>query len=60
MSARLGANSYGKSRVRMVKVSRDGARHTVREVSVDIALEGDFEGIHTSGDNSKCLPTDTM
>ena len=60
MTARLGPNSYGKSRVRMVKVSRDGARHTVRELSVDVALEGDFEAIHCRGDNSKCLPTDTM
>lgn len=56
----LGTNSYGKSRVRMVKVSRDGARHTVREICVDVALEGDFEAIHTLGDNRKCLPTDTM
>lgn len=58
----LAGNSYGKSRVRMVKVSRDARskRHTVRELSVDIALEGDFEAIHTRGDNSRCLPTDTM
>jgi urate oxidase len=57
---RLGQNNYGKSRVRMVKVSRAGKRHTVREVSVDIALEGDFEAVHCDGDNSLCLPTDTM
>ncbi|MFO0860278.1 MAG: urate oxidase [Phycisphaerales bacterium] len=56
----LGQNNYGKSRVRMVKVSREGARHTVREISVDIALEGDFRAIHCSGDNANCLPTDTM
>lgn len=56
----LGENNYGKSRVRMVKVSRQGKRHTVREVDVAIALEGDFDAIHMAGDNSKCLPTDTM
>lgn len=56
----LGQNNYGKSRVRMVKVSRAGKRHIVREISVDIALEGDFEAIHTQGDNRLCLPTDTM
>lgn len=60
MTIVLGQNNYGKSKVRMVKVSREGARHTVREISVDIALEGDFEAIHCSGDNAKCLPTDTM
>lgn len=56
----LGRNNYGKSRVRMLKVFRDGNRHTVKEVSVDIALEGDFESVHARGDNSLCLPTDTM
>lgn len=60
MSAVLGVNNYGKSKVRLVKVSREGAKHTVRELSVDIALEGDFDAIHLAGDNSKCLPTDTM
>lgn len=58
--AALGANSYGKSRVRMVKVTRKGKTHTVREFSVDIALAGDFEAIHCAGDNAFCLPTDTM
>lgn len=58
----LAENNYGKSRVRLVKVSRDRAtkRHTVHELSVDVALRGDFETVHTLGDNSKCLPTDTM
>lgn len=55
----LGQNNYGKSKVRMVKVSRAGKKHTVREISVDIALEGDFEPIHR-GRNERCLPTDTM
>jgi len=56
----LGQNNYGKSRVRLVKVSRAGRRHTVGEYCVDISLEGDFEAIHTRGDNALCLPTDTM
>lgn len=57
--ARLGPNSYGKSRVRVMKVVRDDGRHDVRELSVDIALSGDFEAVHR-GDNALCLPTDTM
>jgi urate oxidase len=56
----LGQNNYGKSRVRMVKVSRNGRVHTVREIEVAIALEGEFEAVHTRGDNAMCLPTDTM
>lgn len=58
-AAVLGQNNYGKSRVRLVKVLRAGKRHTVRELSVDIALEGDFAPVH-AGDNALCLPTDTM
>lgn len=62
MAVYLGQNNYGKSRVRLVKVTRDPSsrRHSISELSADIALEGDFEEIHTRGDNSKCLPTDTM
>src|SRR5256885_3810387 len=56
----LGENSYGKSRVRMLKVSRRGKMHHIREIEVAIALTGDFEAVHTKGDNRKCLPTDTM
>ncbi len=56
----LGQNNYGKSRVRMVKVSRTGKTHTVREFSIDITLQGDFEHIHIRGDNAHCLTTDTM
>src|ERR1043166_4551285 len=56
----LGDNSYGKSRVRMLKVTRRGKVHHIREIEVAIALTGDFEAIHCRGDNRKCLPTDTM
>jgi urate oxidase len=37
-----------------------GDRHELQNLSVNIALEGDFDSIHTAGDNSLCLPTDTM
>ena len=60
MPVRLTSNSYGKSSVRLLKVVRDGARHEIRDLTVDIALEGDFELAHTVGDNSDVLPTDTM
>lgn len=60
--ARLGENNYGKSRVRMVKVTRNRRTriHTLRDLNVAVALRGDFEAIHTRGDNRLCLPTDTM
>jgi len=43
-----------------MKVARSGKRHGLQNLTFNIALEGDFEAIHTKGDNSLCLPTDTM
>jgi urate oxidase len=57
---RLGTNSYGKSRIRLVKVVRHGDRHDVKDLTVAVRLEGDFEEAHVGGDNRKVLPTDTM
>jgi urate oxidase len=56
----LGDNYYGKSRVRLVKVKRRGDWHDLREWTVEILLEGDFESCFVEGDNSKILPTDTL
>ena len=60
MSIRLGANNYGKSEVRLVKVTRGADRYDVREAHVAVALEGDFTDVHVRGDNSQALATDTM
>ena len=57
---RLVENHYGKSRVRLVKVTRAGDTHDVYEWNVGVYLEGDFETCFTEGDNSSTLPTDTM
>jgi urate oxidase len=56
----LGRNNYGKSEIRLVKVRRGTDRHELWDLSVDVALEGDFEAAHVDGDNSKLLATDTM
>ena len=61
--ARMGANRYGKDGVRLVLVRRgegDGGRDVLRDLTVDLRLSGDFEDVHTEGDNSPVLPTDTM
>src|SRR5436190_20076913 len=60
MSVRIVQNSYGKARVRLIKVARPSDRHELQNLTVNIALEGDFDTIHTVGDNALCLPTDTM
>src|SRR5579864_4436559 len=56
----LGENRYGKSRVRLVRVKRDKDRHDLREWTLEVLLQGDFENCFKAGDNSKILPTDTM
>lgn len=57
----LGPNRYGKSAIRLVRVDRsDPGRHVVRDLTVDVALEGDFAAAHTTGDNALVVPTDTM
>jgi len=56
----LADNSYGKSGIRLVKILRREARHDIRDLTVAVRLEGDFEAAHVAGDNSAVLPTDTM
>ena len=56
----LGENQYGKSRVRVMRVERDGDRHEVFEWNVEVWLKGDFTSCFDDGDNSLILPTDTM
>lgn len=53
-------NRYGKSRVRLVQVKRRGEWHDLREWTLEILLEGDFDSCFIEGDNRKILPTDTM
>src|SRR6202140_4336215 len=60
MAIRLGENSYGQERVRILQVARHPDRHDIKELTLGIRLEGDFETAHTKGDNRKVLPTDTM
>src|SRR5208282_5745630 len=53
-------NKYGKSRVRLVQVKRKAGWHELREWTVEVLLQGDFDSCFMEGDNSKILPTDTM
>ena len=60
MSIKIVHDNYGKARVRLMKVARKGERHELQNITVKIAFEGDFTEVHTVGDNSLVLPTDTM
>ncbi|MEY2539409.1 MAG: urate oxidase [Verrucomicrobiota bacterium] len=57
---KLIAHRYGKARVRVVKILRGDIVHRIKDIAVDVLLEGDFETSYTSGDNSKVVPTDTI
>lgn len=57
---KLAAHRYGKSRVRLLKVLRDGDTHTVKELAARVLLEGAFDRSFTDADNSSVVATDTM
>jgi urate oxidase len=56
----LAETAYGKSSVRLVKLSRRGDRHDLKDLTVAVRFEGDYDQSYTEGDNSGVLPTDTM
>jgi urate oxidase len=56
----LASNRYGKAAIRIVRVGREETPHRLRDVTVAVALEGDFAAAHTDGDNSLVVATDTM
>lgn len=63
MTAILGGNRYGKAAVRLVTVERGAAAgdpHALKDLTVEVALRGDFDAAHRDGDNSNVYPTDSM
>jgi len=60
MAVVLTQNTYGKSRVRLTKVTRHADRHELAEWNVDLQLTGDFIPAYTVGDNRQVVATDTM
>lgn len=54
-------STYGKGRVRVMRIHREGEQHEVRELSVKAMLEGEaFERSYTAPDNSAVVATDTI
>ena len=60
MSIVLSQAGYGKSEIRLVKVSRRAGGDDLRDLTVDVGLEGDFDAAYVGGDNTGLLATDTM
>ncbi len=56
----LVSKTYGKGRVRVLRVKRDGDQHEVRELTVQAMITGDFAGAFVNADNSKMVSTDTI
>ena len=53
-------DTYGKARVRVMRVHRDGPHNDVRELSVQTMLEGAFADAYTRADNHQVVATDTI
>src|SRR5258708_14178256 len=53
-------NRYGKGRVRVMRIHRDGARHEVSQLNVKAMIEGDFARTYTHADNSTTVSTATI
>ena len=63
MTIVLGANQYGKAETHVVRVTKggpEGAVHDIKDMTVSVALAGDFAATHLIGDNSNVVPTDTQ
>ncbi|HZE39753.1 MAG TPA: urate oxidase [Stackebrandtia sp.] len=60
MAVRLHTNRYGKAETRLVRLVRDTPRHEIIDLNVSVALSGDLDEVHLSGDNANVLPTDTQ
>ncbi|MFE7126286.1 factor-independent urate hydroxylase [Streptomyces sp. NPDC057617] len=59
MPTMLGQNQYGKAETRVVRITRDGRTHHIKDLNVSVALQGDMADVHYSGSNAHVLPTDT-
>jgi urate oxidase len=59
LTGELGPNRYGKQSIRLVRVLR-GPVHRVRDLTVDVSLQGGFDAAFTAADNASVVATDTM
>jgi urate oxidase len=56
----LDEKNYGESGICFLRVVRQQGRHDVKEITVDVRFEGEFEEAFAEGENRKILPADTM
>jgi urate oxidase len=53
-------HNYGKAKVRVLKVFRAGAIHSIKELDVQVMLQGDFDASYTKSDNRLVVATDSI
>ncbi len=59
-SVKLIQHHYGKARVHVLKVFRAGKQHFIKELDVQLMLQGDFEAAFTKADNRLVVATDSV
>jgi urate oxidase len=57
---KLTEHNYGKAKVRVLKVFRAGKIHSLKELDVQVMLQGDFDASYTKADNSLVVATDSI
>lgn len=60
MTIELAQNSYGESRIRLLRLMRRGGLHEVKDLTLDVRFEGDFDASHRQGENRAILPSETI
>lgn len=58
--SKLVEHSYGKSLIRLFKVTRRGDRHDLSDLTVGVRFEGDFDEAYIQGDNERILPAESI
>jgi urate oxidase len=53
-------HNYGKAKVRVLKVFRAGKIHSIKELDVQVMLQGDFGASYTEADNRLVVATDSV
>ncbi len=53
-------DTYGKTLIRLLQVMRDGSRHEILDMTVEVFFEAELSESYIAGDNTNVLPTDTI
>ena len=53
-------HNYGKAKVRVLKIFRAGKIHSIKELDVQVLLQGNFDASYTKADNRLVVATDSV